>query len=138
MYTVEVVISNNQTELGAGRRGWLNNFLLMTFLKTSWVSELSHVLILHDLLKNFLLLKIYEKSLSESSFKMQKKNVYIFSSVSWGSLSLIRGSYFNKKLRKDKFQFWWLRHKMGCWQFLTDFVRQHLSCNFWKELFFLE
>ena len=41
---------------------------------------------------------------------------------SWSSLSLIKGSYFNKKLWKDKFQFWWLHHKIGCWQFLKDFV----------------
>ena len=32
VYTVEVVISN-QTELGAGGRGWLNNFFLIAFLK---------------------------------------------------------------------------------------------------------
>ena len=47
--------------------------------------------------------------------------MYIFCSLSWCSLSFMRGSYFHKKLRKGKFQFWWLRHKMKCWQFLTDF-----------------
>ena len=30
-----------------------------------------------------------------------------------------------KKLRKGETQFWWLRHKMRCWQFLTDFA--HLT-----------
>ena len=37
-YAVEVVIFN-QTEFGAGGRGWLNNFFLIVFLKNFWVSE---------------------------------------------------------------------------------------------------
>ena len=60
--------------------------------------------------------------------------MHIFCSWSWRSLSLIRVSYFNKKLRKDKFQFWWLRHKMGCRQFLTDFVNlDKIWHKFWKK-----
>ena len=107
VYTVEVVISN-QTELGAGGTGWLNGLFLIASLKISWVSEtlyiyyLSYLLILYDLLKNFLLLKIYEKILGEKFMKN-------FCSLSRSSLSSIRGSYFNNKLQKDKSQFWWLR-----------------------------
>ena len=55
--------------------------------------------------------------------------MYIFCSLSQGSLSLTQGSYFNKKLQKDKFRFWELRHKMGCWQFLTDFVNFDNICH---------
>ena len=47
----------------------------------------------------------------------------------WSFLSLKRGSYFYKKLRKDKFQFWWLCYKMGCWQSLTDFVNFDNICH---------
>ena len=57
--------------------------------------------------------------------------MYIFCSLSWSCLSLIQGSYFNKKLREDKFQFWWLSHKMRCWQFLTDFVN---FVNIYQEI----
>ena len=99
---------------------------------------MSLLLILHDLLKNLLLSKIYGKIVGESSFftfntclfclfcmiflriyfyqkfmekllvkvllkgKKKKKSVYIFCSLSWSSLSLIRCSYFNKKLRHTK------------------------------------
>ena len=45
-------------------------------------------------------------------------------SLSWSSLSLIRGSYFNKKLRKGNF-----RHKMGCCQFLPDLVNFDNVCH---------
>ena len=38
------------------------------------------------------------------------------------------GSYFQKKLQKDKFQFWWLRRKTGCTQVLTDFVNFDNIC----------
>ena len=57
-----------------------------------------------DLLKNFLLPKIYGKIVGESSFKAmkKKKSVYIFCSLSWSSLSLIRYSHFNKKLRHTR------------------------------------
>ena len=58
LYTVEVVISN-QTELGARGGEFDRTTFLIAFLKTS---------ILHDL-RNFLLLKIYEKILAESSFE---------------------------------------------------------------------
>ena len=54
--------------------------------------------------------------------RKNKINLCIFCSLSWSCLSLIQGSYFNKKLRESKFQFWWLRNKIRCWQFLTDFV----------------
>ena len=53
----------------------------------------------------------------------------IICSLSWTSLSLIRGSCFHKELRKDMFQFWRLRHKMGCWQFLMDFVNFDNICH---------
>ena len=104
VYTVEVVISN-QTELGAGGTGGLNGLFLIASLKISRVSEtlyiyyLSYLLILYDLLKNFLLLKIYEKILGEKFMKN-------FCSLSRSSLSLIRGSYFSSELQKDKSQFW--------------------------------
>ena len=48
--------------------------------------------------------------------------MYIFCSLSWSCLSLVQGSYFSKKVREDKFQFRWLRNRIVCWQFLTDFV----------------
>ena len=40
-------------------------------------------------------------------------------------------SYFNKKLRKYKFQFWSFRHKMGCssTQFLPDLVNFDNICH---------
>ena len=76
------------------------------------------------------MLKIYEKTLGESSLKRKnKRNFSICFFLSWSSLSLIRGSYFNKNLRKGKFQFLWLRHKMGCWQFLTNFVNFDNICH---------
>ena len=50
------------------------------------------------------------------------------------ALFLIRGSYLNKKLRKEKFQFWWLRHNSSrILSTLTIFVML-----FWKKLFFSE
>ena len=83
--TVEVVIANH-TELGAGKKGGWTTFFLIAFLKTPRVSEnvlhltLSLLFILHDPLKNFLLLKIYEKNIGESSFKIKKnkRNLSIF------------------------------------------------------------
>ena len=67
-----------------------------------------------------------------------KTNLCIFCLFIMEFLFLLRGSYFNKKLRKDKSQFWWLCHKIGRWQFLTGFrqFRQHLSCNFEKNFSF--
>ena len=35
---------------------------------------------------------------------------------------------FNKKLRNRKFQFWWLRHKVWCWEFLTNSVNFDNIC----------
>ena len=64
--------------------------------------------------------------------------MYIFGSLPWSCLSLIQGSYFNKKIQEDKFQFWWLRHKVGCWQFLTDFVNfDDIYHEILKKNFFL-
>ena len=60
LYTVEVVISN-QTELGARGGGG-------EFDRTTFVIAFLKTYILHDL-RNFLLLKIYEKILAESSFE---------------------------------------------------------------------
>ena len=41
------------------------------------------------------------------------------------------------KLRKDEFQFWWLRDKMGRWQFFTDFINFDNICHvILKENFF--
>ena len=31
--------------------------------------------------------------------------------------------------KKEKFIFWWLRHKMGCWQFPTDFLNFDNICH---------
>ena len=61
--------------------------------------------------------------------RKNKINFRICFSLSWSSSSLIRDSYFNKNLRKDKFQFWWLRHKMGCWEFLTGLVNFDNICH---------
>ena len=64
--------------------------------------------------------------------------MYIFCSLSWSSFSLTRGSYFNKKLRKEKFQCWWLHQKIGCWQLLRDFVNFDNICHviLKKKIFF--
>ena len=77
VWNADVGVSN-QTE------GRLNNYLLIAFLKTSlklfYIYYLSLLLILHDLLKNFLFLKINDKILEKSCFKTQKlmKSVNIF------------------------------------------------------------
>ena len=75
VYTVEVV-TFNQTELEAEGRV-VEQLFLIAFLKTSlvalkflYISYLFLLLILYDLPKNFLLLKIYEKISGESFFKM--------------------------------------------------------------------
>ena len=74
VYTVEVV-TLNQTELEAEGR-MVEQLFLIAFLKTSlvalkflYISYLFLLLILYDLPKNFLLLKIYEKISGESFFK---------------------------------------------------------------------
>ena len=36
---------------------------------------------------------------------------------------------FLEEVTKNKFYFWWLRRKMGCWQFLTDFVNFDNICH---------
>ena len=65
--------------------------------------------------------------------------MYIFCFLSWGSLSLIRGSYFNmhdfnKKLKKDKFQFWSQNRMPKIPHEFRQFW-QHLSCSFEKKNF---
>ena len=128
MYTVELVISNQLNRQQSGGDDWAifsdsvsENFLsLWSFFTLNIDLFYLYCMIFF---KTFLLLKIYKKTLGEISLKRKnKRNFSICFSLSWSSLSLIRGSYFNKNLRKGKFQFLWLRHKMGCWQFLTNFV----------------
>ena len=54
--------------------------------------------------------------------------MYIFCYLSSSKLYFVRNSYFNKKLRNRKFQFWWLRHKVWCWEFLTNSVNFDSIC----------
>ena len=85
------------------------------------------LVILHDLLKNFLLLKIYEKILRKILLKCKKKTEEIyeyFLFLIMTSLTLdkdqVKQVDFDKKLRKGKFR---LRHNSsGISSILTKFV----------------
>ena len=66
--------------------------------------------------------------------RRNKKNCVYFLLFICVYLLLFWGSYFNKKLRKEKLQ---LRHKIGYYNssWISSFW-QHLSCNFEKQFCF--